>query len=262
MVLKKGSKGNSVKVLQTSLKKLGFDIVINSVFDDATLKAVLLEQENANLVQDGIVGIKTITAINKEIKALSANYNEKIVWLSPLQLKASIQNKKSSDIVRKFANFVNANFFSNGKCIGWLISDGKILSRRDEYKTWKGNKKATFAVLKDGTVIVDQLYDSDIIKILDQIQFCCQGFIDISEGLDIQEVGRKCLRPMIGFNKNTNKVLICVFNGDWKSAKNIAEKYKLDNYVLLDGGGSTNLYVSGKGLYITPRVLNSIVYWN
>ena len=58
--LKLGSKGESVKWLQTQLNKSGANLDVDGIFGKQTKLAVLLFQKDHNLVQDGVVGPQTI----------------------------------------------------------------------------------------------------------------------------------------------------------------------------------------------------------
>jgi len=62
--IRKGNKGESVKWLQWELINDGYDIVLDGIFGNATYLAVKQFQKNNGLIIDGIVGIKTITALN------------------------------------------------------------------------------------------------------------------------------------------------------------------------------------------------------
>lgn len=58
-VLKKGSKGEFVLLMQEMLQKLGFEISTDGAFGPGTEKAVIKFQQQNNLKVDGIVGAKT-----------------------------------------------------------------------------------------------------------------------------------------------------------------------------------------------------------
>jgi hypothetical protein len=58
-VLKKGSKGEFVLLMQEMLQKLGFQISTDGAFGPGTEKAVIKFQQQNNLKVDGIVGAKT-----------------------------------------------------------------------------------------------------------------------------------------------------------------------------------------------------------
>lgn len=58
-VLKKGAKGEYVRILQTKLKEKGYVISVDGSFGPKTLSAVKQFQKNNKLVVDGIVGPKT-----------------------------------------------------------------------------------------------------------------------------------------------------------------------------------------------------------
>ncbi|SHI58103.1 peptidoglycan-binding domain-containing protein, partial [Desulfosporosinus lacus] len=63
-LLKMGSSGANVKKLQTKLAAAGFNPgKIDGIFGSLTRGAVLAFQKSKGLAQDGIVGIKTWTAL-------------------------------------------------------------------------------------------------------------------------------------------------------------------------------------------------------
>lgn len=265
MLLKKGSTSTYVKTLQLSLQKLGFDIQVTGIYDEQTEKTIFLYQEDRDLSKDGVTGNITWNSIIKDLKNLDLRYKEKYTFVSPLDLKCAIVNKASKDIVKKYKNFVNANFWGTKGTIGWMIDNGKVLSRRDEYLQWRGNKKATFIVFNDGRVLIKSLLDSEIVEMLkkNNIKFMVQGHLNSKEeGFDVKEVCRPCIRPIIGYNNETKKVLILCLNGSAEQAKIVANKYGCkDSYILLDAGGSTNFYLDSVGKYVTSRVLNNIIHW-
>jgi len=63
--LRLGDKGNAVKAMQTSLKKLGFyTSTVDGVFGKGTEKAVKAFQKKNKLTQDGIAGAKTLEKLS------------------------------------------------------------------------------------------------------------------------------------------------------------------------------------------------------
>ena len=63
--IKRGSRGDAVKELQTLLRKDGSNIAVDGIFGLGTLSAVRAFQKRHNLVIDGIVGPKTWGALLK-----------------------------------------------------------------------------------------------------------------------------------------------------------------------------------------------------
>ena len=63
-----GEVGKRVELLQKFLKWYGYDITVDSLFGDATLKAVKAFQKAAGITADGIVGPNTIAAMGKAVK--------------------------------------------------------------------------------------------------------------------------------------------------------------------------------------------------
>lgn len=68
MSIKKGNKGDDVKVIQSKLKELGFlSGSVDGIFGSNTEKAVKTFQKSVGLVTDGIVGTKTIAALGVDL---------------------------------------------------------------------------------------------------------------------------------------------------------------------------------------------------
>jgi hypothetical protein len=68
-LLKRRSKGDTVRLLQELLEKAGYPVTIDGIFGSQTEKAVREFQLKNNLISDGIVGSKTWTAlINLPVK--------------------------------------------------------------------------------------------------------------------------------------------------------------------------------------------------
>lgn len=63
--MREGAFGESVKWLQWSLNRHGANLVVDGIFGKQTKLAVLLFQKDNGLVQDGVVGVKTLAALKK-----------------------------------------------------------------------------------------------------------------------------------------------------------------------------------------------------
>ena len=68
-LLKKCSKGDSVKLLQELLNKHGFNLTVDGDFGNKTEEAVKQFQKRLNLTVDGIVGGKTFEALQAKYEA-------------------------------------------------------------------------------------------------------------------------------------------------------------------------------------------------
>lgn len=70
LTLKKGMKNNDVKELQENLNILGYNLVVDSSFGNATDAAVRDFQKKNGLTNDGMVGPATDAAITKAVKKI------------------------------------------------------------------------------------------------------------------------------------------------------------------------------------------------
>ena len=187
-----------------------------------------------------------------------------VIRLDPMDLRAKLVKASGKTLAKTEKNFINCNLFNMAtmSIIGWLISEGKILSRRDEYKTWKGNPKGTLIVYRDGKVFTGLKLDSEIVKELDKIWFCCQGFnlspLDTKkEGYSLSAVGYKTNRIMIGFD---GKDIVIAYRPDTDAARAVTTMQNLNcKGISLDSELSSNMVLDGKPIITTDRVLPCIV---
>jgi N-acetylmuramoyl-L-alanine amidase len=149
-------------------------------------------------------------------------------------------------------NFVNGTFFmmqANGKAypLGITANEGQVFSN---YIT-HNKPVATLIVYTDGTVTMK--YVSDITK-ENNVKFAVSGY-GIYPKITAKEEGftgvysdvlRTTNRPIIGYRKSDNKIVIAVrANSDANRAKETAKNLNLDFAISLDAGGSTTLKVNG-----------------
>jgi len=205
-----------------------------------------------------------------------------VIEIEPMILKCKdMVLKTGKELAKEYKNFTNGNFFlwEHGqikKTIGWLISEGNILSSRYEHKEfgWAGNPKGTFLVYKNGTVEVGWKWDSDIEKVEKDIWFCVQGFNLyppkmtirdglVKEGWTYDSVAYRTNRLAIGYNPATKKVVITVEkNSNAEQAIITTAKFGCEgNAICLDSGLSCNAVVDGEEFITTDRQLANIIYW-
>ncbi len=66
-LLKIGSSGESVRLLQKILQKLGYDLAFNASYDQITVNAVVSFQADNNIGQTGQVGNQTWRALTDKL---------------------------------------------------------------------------------------------------------------------------------------------------------------------------------------------------
>jgi hypothetical protein len=160
-----------------------------------------------------------------------------------------------------YNNFVNSIFFmpqANGIMHpqGIMVNAGEVICNNPTH----GKPVATLIVHdKDN---VEMKYVTDITKEKD-VWFAVSGFgiypkitnveegftkvIENGEEKDYSDVVRITERPIIGYRKKDNKIVIAVRKGTSVTrAQRTAKNLGLDFAISLDGGGSTTLKVNGK----------------
>lgn len=202
-----------------------------------------------------------------------------VIEIDPLYkgLKHKYVDTTNSDI--KETNFVNACYFMNlanmdfvnvdktvkGKTLpqGHIVSEGKIFQNYATHQKPVG----TLIVYKDGKVDIKPVQDISQEK---DIWFAVSGMTiaptirNKEEGFAgaFSDVLRETDRPMIGYNKTTNKIVIAVrrFTSATRgqlTAKNLG----CEKMLTLDAGGSTNLRIDRKTKLGTSRRISSIITW-
>lgn len=84
-LVRKGNKGESVKWVQYELNKFGYNLKVDGDFGNLTLNAVRQFQAKHNLVRDGVVGPKTITALTSIVAAAAPVYGIGEGGLDPVE---------------------------------------------------------------------------------------------------------------------------------------------------------------------------------
>ncbi len=194
-----------------------------------------------------------------------------VVKVDPMDIKVEMVNKATNSIINR-KNLANCNFFSGSNVIGWLISEGKVLAERHEYKTWKGNPKGTLIVYKNKKVEAGWKWDSDIAPVVDDIWFCVQGFNLFPEGMTVRQgvvregfswdwVAYETNRISIGYDGMNIVIAVRPKSDGDRAVATMVNLGCTGNAIGLDSGGSCNLRVSGNDYFKTLRVLPAIMYW-
>ena len=105
--LKRGSKGDRVRELQTKLNKVGSNIAVDGSFGPATDKAVRDFQKNYGLAVDGIVGPNTTKKLDEVVTS-----NPKPVATPTLRKGSKGENVKT--LQRNLNEVLNTNINADG----------------------------------------------------------------------------------------------------------------------------------------------------
>lgn len=156
--LTKGMKGNDVKALQEYLRILGYKVDVNGTFDNKTYTAVVDFQKKNKITSSGIVGVKTVTALNKAVTSRSVavvipsrGESEKLPIVS-LNISGILKKGSSGEQVKKLQEalkYLSYNVDINGKF------DSKTEAAIKQFQ--KSNK-----------LISDGIVGSNTIKLLEQ----------------------------------------------------------------------------------------------
>lgn len=187
-----------------------------------------------------------------------------VIEVEPMCLGIKIVDTSPRNI--KEVNYVNGGYmwhYPNGVTYsqGILVSDGKVLSNTQPHKKPAG----TLIVYKDGTVAVKELLtingEKDVhfavsgCTLYPQIKMTSAGFVGV-----FTDIARSCNRPVIGYRKKDNKIIIAVRPASTAVRGMITLKnLGCDVGITLDAGGSTALKVRGKMIYNTTRRLHNVI---
>ena len=155
-----------------------------------------------------------------------------------------------------YDNFVNSIFFmpqANGIMFpqGMAVNAGEVLSN---YPT---HQKPVATLIVYGKDDVRLKYISDITK-EKGVWFAVSGYgiypeiTNVKEGFTgkFSDVLRETNRPIIGYRKKDNKIVIAVrANSSAQRAKETAKNLELDFAISLDAGGSTTLKINDKYIF-------------
>lgn len=173
-----------------------------------------------------------------------------VIEVSPSKIWAVETQKPTNQT--PYNNFVNSVFFmpqANGIMYpqGIMVNGGKIICNNPTHG------KPVARLIVHGSNDVEMKYVSDITK-ESNVWFAVSGY-GIYPNITAEQEGfagkysdvlRKTNRPIIGYRKRDNKIIIAVrANTTAERARQTAQNLGMDFAISLDGGGSTTLKVNG-----------------
>ena len=155
-----------------------------------------------------------------------------------------------------YNNFVNSIYFMN-QANGEMFPQGMAVNAGVVMSNYMTHEKPVATLIVRDKDKVEMKYVSDIKK-EDGVWFAVSGFCVYPEITNVKEgfvgkftdVLRSTTRPIIGYRKKDNKIVIAVRpSSSAKRAQETAKNLGLDFAISLDAGGSTTFNVSGKRIY-------------
>jgi N-acetylmuramoyl-L-alanine amidase len=192
-----------------------------------------------------------------------------VVEIEPLALKIATPDIAANKI--NLSNFVTSGYQvqqANGHAypLGILVSEGKVIQNRQPHNLSAG----TLIIYKDGKVECKPVLDIKKETNVNNVWFAVSG-CSISPTIRMNEegfkgkfsdIGRTVLRPVIGYNPTTNKIIIAVRpDSDITRGQLTLKNLGCTMGITLDAGGSTVLKVDGQMLVSTTRQLYSVITW-
>lgn len=231
-------------------------ILIETAFISNSSDAGKLRDRAEDFAEAIYSAIADTYALNQEPQgAESAKYSiigtTHVIEIDPRNIWA-VETQCKTDKVT-YNNFVNSVFFMNLKNgnthpQGIIINAGKVIANNPTH----GKPVATLVIY--GKDNVQLKYIDDITKEKD-VWFAVSGYgiypeiTAEEEGFTgkFSDVTRATSRPIIGYRKKDNKIVVAVReNSNAERARQTAKNLGLDFAISLDGGGSTTLKINGK----------------
>lgn len=294
-VLRFGSRGIYVGRLQTILKKLGYNIVVDSNFGNGTMRMVKIYQSSRGLVADGFVGVKTWVELLKDEERINGEREQsndaepqlktmgsvKYVELDPMDIKLHMENTTGAKINLK--NFMNASFVwwedypKNTKPYptSILVYEGKIINNKQPNGFWsgvfkgKGAPTPTFIIYKDGRITVEDRNQFTVAE-AKGVHLAVSG-IAITPKLrntgfvpyvGFESVAYKTNSIAIGYDPKKNKIILAYhyFATAGQMGRYMAD-LGCNLAVRTDSGGSANFGVNGKKIRGSGRWMSAWLTW-
>lgn len=243
----KGKQGVSYALLETCFIDDLDDTNLYFSKKDAVIEAI------ANGIISGFKLKKKVTKVEVPKFKYHIEGFTHVIEIDPRRIWAIETQCATTKVPANFTNFVNSVFFMlQGNGIvhpqGIMVNDEGVICNNATH----GKPVATLIVYDDCSV--EMKYVDDITKIKN-VRFAVSGYgiyPEITAGKEgftgkFSDVTRSANRPIIGYRKKDNKIVIAVrANSDAKRAQKTAKNLGLDFAISLDGGGSTTLRVDGK----------------
>lgn len=243
----KGKQGVSYALLETFFIDDRDDIILYYSKKDEIIDAI------ANGIIKGFKLNKKVTKVEVPKFKYYVEGITHVVEIDPRRIWAIETQCATTKVPENFTNFVNSIFFmpqANGIMHpqGIMVNDEGVIANNATH----GKPVATLIVYDDCSV--EMKYVDDITKIKN-VRFAVSGYSVYPEITASKEgfvgkftdVLRSANRPIIGYRKKDNKIVIAVRAlSTAVRAQKTAKNLGLDFAISLDGGGSTTLRVDGK----------------
>lgn len=255
-MLKLGDRGEEVKKLQRQLYITG-----DGIFGSATLSAVINFQKDNDLVDDGVVGPKTWAKFEDDTQYFTLA-NVCMIKTKPQNVEVVLLGNTLHGAKK---NGINGTFFDTPRptlpqsCWGLVVNKGEPIGPNAHITDWKGTKRGT--VWFDGENMHCERINN--YKEAGYMEWGISGVMLLPDynrwvELYLSDIFRKTNHTAVGFDVDGNVVLFVQKNCSISQLIQTCKKFSLVGAISLDGGASSQLRFSNKGL-ASSRKINSAV---
>ena len=224
---------------------------MNIVKGSTTSETILIKaiQATVGAVQDGAIGIQTMTDIAVELKADCFPLTVQIYGM-PVIIAEDILPFSPKKALSNYTNSLNGSFYANGEPCSILISGGKIIRNYACHNgEGTGYPESVLYRLTSGAYGVKRVRNASLLPsgikwavgglgLLDNYAPATEGFCKITTNgvtVDFSDVLRTTNHGMLGI-KNGYCYLVYCKNMSSASVNALAKKLGLEMAIMLDGG--------------------------
>lgn len=284
-LIKHGSRGSHVKVLQANLNKLGFNAgTPDGIAGANTVAAIKRFQYKYKLRVDGMFGTNSYTVMDRELRALNTPTTKPTP--KPTSKKSEYMKIGDAQIIKtkpdnieikmvhntlEGANVygVNGTFFDTNtapvtspeSCVFIAMNEGKALSNNAQFNGWKAPPRATVIYQKNNLLGFRKLTDINPIRNIAEWAlggYMVMPYMDFKNEKIPASINYKTHHTYMGYDNYGYVYLIVKPMHMIFEIVPLLRKLGIVKGIVLDGGGSTQMnHPDGK--FRSTRPINTAV---